>query len=115
MSRIRSKWTKPERTAHNWLKSRKVRHKMHPNMRGNPDIFLNGKTLVFIDGCFWHGCPKHFVMPNSRRKFWAAKIRANRLRDIKNRRALTIKGWDVKRVWECQLSPAHLQALAEAR
>ena len=110
MSKIRGKWTKPERKAHNILKGLKVRHKMHPDLCGNPDILLKDKkAVIFINGCFWHGCPRHFRMPKTNVKFWKDKIRRNIERDRKNTELLIKKGYRVIRLWECQLSSASLR------
>lgn len=75
MSKIRSKKTKPEMAVHNFLKGNRVRHKMWPRMPGNPDIFIGDLNLVvYINGCFWHGCERHFRPPKSNKKFWREKI-----------------------------------------
>jgi DNA mismatch endonuclease (patch repair protein) len=66
-----------------------------------PDIvFTRGKVAVFIDGCFWHGCPERATMPKANREFWAAKLRRNVERDRENDRALDATGWAVVRIWE---------------
>jgi DNA mismatch endonuclease (patch repair protein) len=105
MSRIRGKWTAPERLLHNQLKGMKVRHTMHPKMFGSPDAFLKDyNTVVFIDGCFWHGCPEHCHMPKTRRKFWKAKIGHNIKRDKVYTVQLKKLGYNVTRIWECELN-----------
>ena len=100
MSRIRGKWTVPEKIIHGYLKSRKVRHEMHPNMAGNPDIMLKGKeTVVFVDGDFWHG--KDYEKRKSKlQPFWKDKIRKNMERDKKHTKLLKQGGWNVVRIWE---------------
>jgi len=113
MSKIRGKWTRPEILAHNWLKGNKIKHRMHPKIYGNPDI-ITGNKLIFIDGCFWHGCPKHFRIPKSNRKFWAPKIRRNIQRDRKIRKTLRKKGYTVIRIWEHQNLYPSLRVAAEA-
>lgn len=103
MSKIRSKWTSPEVVLHNYLKSRKVRHVMHPKMLGNPDtLILDTNTTVFIDGCFWHGCPKHGHIPKSKKAYWKAKIKRNKNRDRRHTKKLISMGYGVVRIWECQ-------------
>lgn len=62
--------------------------------------FTRQKLAVFVDGCFWHGCPAHFVQPKARRDFWQAKIAANRARDETTDAALLDAGWVVLRLWE---------------
>lgn len=105
MSRVRSKWTSPERKVHNMLKGWKIRHRMHPKMQGNPDvILLDSRAIVFINGCFWHGCRKcDRKMPETNRVYWANKIRKNIIRDKNNQRALRQMGYRVVIVWEHEL------------
>lgn len=55
---------------------------------------------VFVDGCFWHGCPEHFVAPNSNVDYWRPKIQRNRERDVRVDAALREAGWTVLRAWE---------------
>ena len=73
----------------------------HAKLPGKPDfVFRAERVAVFVDGCFWHGCPKCFRLPASNRKFWAEKISANRLRDRKVSAQLRKASWRVVRVWE---------------
>jgi len=104
MSRIRGKWTRSERKLHGLLKGRKVRHKMYPKMLGSPDVLIYPRTVVFIDGCFWHGCPKCYVRPKSNRSYWWPKIQRNKTRDAKNRKVLRRSGFRVMHFWEHQFS-----------
>ena len=115
MSRIRGKWTKQERRAHNILKGNRIPHRMHPRMLGNPDILIKANnTVVFLDGCFWHGCPRHSKIPKTNRPFWKAKIAANMARDRKNMRGLKRMNVKVVRIWECSLSTVSLLKAAGA-
>jgi DNA mismatch endonuclease (patch repair protein) len=69
--------------------------------RVRPDIvFARSRVAVFVDGCFWHGCPDHGEMPVSNREFWEAKIGRTRERDQQQTAALEAAGWTVLRVWE---------------
>jgi DNA mismatch endonuclease, patch repair protein len=71
---------------------------------GNPDfVFPKSRIAVFIDGCFWHGCPKCKRVPTSSVKFWKDKIQRNIRRDQRVSRELAASGWGVVRVRECQL------------
>jgi len=73
--------------------------------RVRPDfVFPRLKTAVFVDGCFWHGCPKHATWPKTRAAFWRKKILGNKARDRRVNRALRAKGWTVIRIWEHELS-----------
>jgi|TARA_Y100000310_G_C20687177_1_gene819834 DNA mismatch endonuclease (patch repair protein) len=104
MSRIRSKWTIQERKLHNFLKGNKIRHKMHPKLTGNPDILLTStKTVVFLQGCFWHKCPKCYKEPKTRKKYWLPKIQNNVKRDRKNAKILKKEGFNVLKMWEHQV------------
>ena len=58
------------------------------------------RVVVFIDGCFWHGCPEHYVRPGSREDYWAERLRVNVARDRRQTLALEAEGWTVVRVWE---------------
>lgn len=104
MSRIRSKWTKPEKRAHNLLKGNNIKHKMHPDLPGNPDILLKDyNTAIFIDGCFWHSCPKHGHIPEQNRVYWQSKLARNVKRDEKNTKTLELSGIGSIRLWECDV------------
>ncbi len=66
-----------------------------------PDIvFTRRRLAVFVDGCFWHGCPEHGRQPKSNNSYWAAKLEINRRRDVEQTAALEDDGWIVLRVWE---------------
>lgn len=73
--------------------------------RVRPDfVFRAQRVVVFVDGCFWHGCPRHATRPRQNRKFWDEKIARNRQRDRLVTRELRKSGWTVLRLWECALS-----------
>ena len=77
--------------------------KFKPQVR--PDfIFPKSKVVLFIDGCFWHGCPKCYRRPKSRGLFWAAKVRRNKERDRFQMLALKRDNWRVLRIWEHDLA-----------
>lgn len=66
-----------------------------------PDVvFTRAKVAVYVDGCFWHGCPLHLHLPKHNHAYWADKIAANRLRDADTTRQLGDRGWAVVRAWE---------------
>jgi DNA mismatch endonuclease (patch repair protein) len=101
MSKIRSRDTKPELYIKNKLRG----FIYHPkNIFGNPD-FINwkDKEVIFIDGCFWHKCPKHFIEPKSNRKYWIPKLEKNVLRDKEINLAYKNSTWKVLRIWEHEL------------
>ena len=72
---------------------------------GRPDfVFLKLRIAIFVDGCFWHQCPRHSNMPANNRAFWECKLAGNRRRDRLVSRTLRARGWHVIRVWEHELS-----------
>ena len=71
---------------------------------GKPDfVFPNQGVAIFIDGCFWHGCPVCGHIPKTNKRYWTAKIGRNKKRDRRNSRQLRQQGFKVIRVWECTL------------
>ena len=77
----------------------------HQSLFGKPDFtFRKHHIVVFVDGCFWHGCPKHSNMPVKNRPFWKKKLSGNILRDRLVNRTLRRQGWRVLRIWEHDLS-----------
>lgn len=76
----------------------------HYKVAGKPDFtFPRERIVVFIDGCFWHGCPKHCRMPASNVPYWEKKIKGNVRRDKRIRKSLKEQGWIVYRFWEHEL------------
>lgn len=72
---------------------------------GKPDfVFQRERVAVFVDGCFWHSCPRHATKPANNRAFWKAKLARNAARDREVTRSLRKAGWRVLRVWECALA-----------
>jgi DNA mismatch endonuclease (patch repair protein) len=106
MSGIRGKNTKPEVRIRSLLHRRGFRFRLHVrDLPGRPDIVLpRYRAIVLVHGCFWHGhtCPL-FKLPATRRAFWHAKIRANRLNDKRASASLKKAGWRVATVWECAM------------
>lgn len=62
--------------------------------------FPKTKVAVFVDGCFWHGCPEHATWPKVNGEFWRDKIMRNRVRDLETNEHLVAAGWTVCRIWE---------------
>jgi len=76
----------------------------HYPVAGTPDFcWPKCRVALFVDGCFWHGCPRCRRAPKSNQAFWDAKVTENRRRDRKATKALRKEGWTVIRVWECQI------------
>jgi len=105
MSQIRGQNTKPELLLRSALWAKGFRYRLGYRTAGSaPDlVFLKRKVAVFVDGCFWHGCPEHYVRPRSSAAFWSAKLIENVLRDSRQTLALEQAGWNVFRVWEHDL------------
>jgi DNA mismatch endonuclease (patch repair protein) len=75
-----------------------------PDIYGHPDFaFPAQRLLLFVDGCYWHGCPKCYRRPSSNSAYWDAKVARNRIRDIRTVNHLRHDGWRVLRIWEHQL------------
>lgn len=84
----------------------------HYPITGRPDFaFPKQKLAVFVDGCFWHGCPKHSVEPKGNRDFWIKKLAANKARDRRVNRLLRSQGWKVQRIWEHQIGSDGMRKL----
>lgn len=78
-------------------------------LTGKPDfVFPRLKIAVFIDGCYWHGCPSHCRMPSTNISYWNNKIEKNKIRDKKTTKALKMKGWQVIRIWEHEIKTGKL-------
>jgi DNA mismatch endonuclease, patch repair protein len=72
---------------------------------GKPDfLFRHQRLALFVDGCFWHGCPRHCKIPTGNRAFWKKKFATNKARDRRVNRELRKLGWQVVRVWEHDLA-----------
>lgn len=105
MSRQLRRDTQPELLVRRILHSRGVRYRIdtspEPGLRCKADLVWRGLRLaVFIDGCFWHGCPEHATRPKANEAWWAHKLDANVQRDRRTDTELTSRGWTVMRFWE---------------
>lgn len=104
-SRTRGRDTKPELLVRRELHSLGHRYRVNyapvSGLRRTADVvFTRQRVAVFIDGCFWHGCPDHYVEPKTRTEFWATKIAGNVARDAETTRLLEEAGWTALRFWE---------------
>lgn len=105
MQANRGRDTRPELEIRRLLHSQGLRYRVAyraiPTLRRTIDIaFPRARVAVFIDGCFWHGCPQHYQRPSSNRHYWDPKIARNRERDAETTVAFTAAGWTVLRFWE---------------
>ena len=107
MSRIKGKGNKDTELA--MIQILRKHHisgwRRNQDVMGKPDfVFPKRKIALFVDGCFWHMCPKHFNMPRNNGAFWEKKLKGNRDRDKFVTRNLRREGWKVIRVWEHELA-----------
>lgn len=105
MSRQATRNTTPELLIRRRLHALGLRYRLHarplPGLRRTADIvFTRRRVAVFIDGCFWHGCPEHGTAPKTNAAWWAAKLTRNIERDTDTNILLAEAGWAVIRVWE---------------
>ena len=100
--RVRTENTRPERLLRLALLALGQSYRANPRILGmRPDIVLpRARVAIFVDGCFWHGCPRHFKLPRTNADFWSTKIRSNRQRDRRQTALLEAAGWTVLRFWE---------------
>ncbi|MEU9296276.1 very short patch repair endonuclease [Streptomyces sp. NPDC048266] len=105
MQAIRSRDTKPEQLVRRLLHAQGLRYRVAakplPELRRTADIvFRPAKIAVFIDGCYWHGCPDHYVAPKTNPGYWSDKVARNMARDRDTDQRLEEAGWTVLRFWE---------------
>lgn len=104
MQRVRQKNTSAEAALRRELHVLGLRYRIHVTVLSKPrrvaDVtFAGARVAVFVDGCFWHGCPSHATWPKQNAEFWRAKIIANQDRDRDTDARLRAAGWRVVRVW----------------
>jgi len=97
--------TAPEKTLRSELHKRGLRYQIDvrpvQELNRRADIvFRSVKVAIFVDGCFWHGCPKHGTQAKANAEFWKNKIKQNQIRDEDTNERLKKAGWKVVRVWE---------------
>ncbi|GAA1955101.1 very short patch repair endonuclease [Nocardioides panacihumi] len=105
MQRNRSRDTKPELAVRSAAHAAGLRYRVDfrpiPTLNRRADlVFTRAKVAVFVDGCFWHGCPEHHTVAKTNASFWSDKVRRNRARDAGTDQMLLEAGWTVIRVWE---------------
>ncbi|MFE7568104.1 very short patch repair endonuclease [Streptomyces sp. NPDC057539] len=105
MQAIRSRDTAPERLIRRLVHAQGLRYRVAarplPDLRRTADmVFRPAKVAVFIDGCYWHGCPDHYVPPKTNSGYWSDKVARNMARDRDTDQRLTDAGWTVLRFWE---------------
>jgi len=103
MSAIRSKNTKPEIVLRKALWERDLRFRIYYCKEKIDIAFPSKKVAIFVDGCFWHGCPIHSRLPRSNEEYWHPKLKKNIERDKEKTKRLEADGWQVLRFWEHEL------------
>ncbi len=104
MSRVRSKNTGIEIALRKALWAIGIRFRLNAKLPGKPDlVFIGAKLAVFVDGCYWHGCPEHGQVPQTNESFWREKIDRNVARDAAVNIQLETDGWRVLRFWEHEI------------
>lgn len=109
MQRIKSRDTGPEKLLRSSLHKKGLRFRVNtypePNLKIKADIiFPKQKICIFVDGCFWHGCPSHFKVPKTNSDWWLEKIEDNKMRDLRQSCELQKCGWTVIRYWEHEIT-----------
>jgi DNA mismatch endonuclease (patch repair protein) len=114
MGRVGSKNSAAERSLRVALHAEGLRFRLHRRVDGvSADIVFPGaRVLVFVDGCFWHGCPRHATFPKTNTGYWLPKLEENKERDKRQTDRLRKAGWKVIRIWEHDCLPPTTRAIA---
>jgi DNA mismatch endonuclease (patch repair protein) len=102
MARIRGRDTKPEHILRRALWAAGLRYRLQVQTPGGRVdlVFPSSRVAILVDGCFWHGCPRHYVRPRTKESFWETKLAENVARDRRQTLDLEAQGWRVIRIWE---------------
>lgn len=104
MARVRGQDTTPEILLRRLLRQAGLRPTIYPRLPGKPDLaFCRRRVAIFLDGCFWHGCPQHYTAPKTHFVYWSEKLRRNVERDRDMDAVLRSKGFRVVRLWQHEL------------
>ena len=115
LSRMPVTDTRPELLLRSAMHSLGLRFRVAVKLPGRPDVvFTRAKIAVFVDGCFWHACPEHGVMPRNNREWWQQKLNRNVARDREKDAELQALGWEVIHVWEHE-DPVQAASLVRER
>jgi len=117
MRRVRGKNSAAERALRSALHAEGLRFRLHRRIEGIAVdvVFVGPKVAVFVDGCFWHGCPDHATFPKTNQDYWLPKLAENRERDRRQTARLRAGGWTVFRVWEHQCLPPAEQSVDQIK
>ena len=124
MSAVKSRDTSPEMYVRRALHAQGFRYRLHAkHLPGRPDLtFPRLKTMIFVNGCFWHshGCPRS-RLPKTRVAYWRKKFKGNVQRDRRTHQLLRAEGWTIIVIWQCELeigvrtASSHLESMRELR
>lgn len=119
MTKQRSRDTGAELAIRRALHAMGLRYRVHrrplPGVRREVDILFGpARVAVFVDGCFWHGCPDHGTSPKANSEWWSNKLRRNRERDVDTTERLVQAGWTTIRVWEHEPPDQAASRIAQA-
>lgn len=114
MSRVKRKNSSAELALRSALHAQGLRFRLQRRIEGImvDIVFPRQRVIVFIDGCFWHGCPKHATLPKTNTVYWLPKLEENKERDKRQSARLRKSGWKVIRVWEHECLPPKPQTVA---
>ncbi|MGW5634097.1 very short patch repair endonuclease [Streptomyces sp. NPDC003832] len=120
MSKQSSRDTAPEVAVRRLLHAAGLRYRVNVPVPGMPRrtidiVFTRARIAVFLDGCFWHGCPQHATQPKANAEWWRNKLDKNMARDGETTRHLEAAGWTVLRFWEHESPDAVARSVAAAR
>ncbi|MEU9054174.1 very short patch repair endonuclease [Streptomyces sp. NPDC048384] len=120
MSKQSSRDTAQEVAVRRLLHAAGLRYRVNVPVPGMPRrtidiVFTKAKIAVFLDGCFWHGCPEHATQPKANAEWWREKLAKNVARDSETTRHLEAAGWTVLRFWEHERPDAVARSVAAAR
>ena len=118
MARVRQKGTRCEIELRKALHAKGLRYRLQVPLLTKPRrvvdiVFPSARLAVFVDGCFWHGCPEHASWPKNNADFWREKIETNRSRDVDTDQRLAALGWETVRVWEHEEATEAANRIAE--
>ena len=118
MQRNRGRDTSPELAVRQLLHAAGLRYRVDfaplGGRRRADIVFTRKRIAVYIDGCFWHGCPIHATRPKANADYWGPKLDRNIERDLETTASLELAGWAVLRFWEHQASAAVAEAISKA-
>jgi DNA mismatch endonuclease (patch repair protein) len=117
MSRQNSRDTAPEVAVRRLLHAEGLRYRVNVPVPGIPRrtidiVFPKAKIAIFMDGCFWHGCPEHATQPKSNAEWWRVKLDKNMARDVETTEHLLAEGWTVLRFWEHETADGVAQQIS---